>query len=387
MKHSWSEIPKDLPGRYFVPLGSHIWRMYKEMGFEKIKEMTQDVSTDILYDTFKLRLDESIQCSKDVIDGVLKTDSEKTMTYMFFPTITTTRVDLQQGSMKLMYGDSVDAAYVCINDYTQEILYVLNTHSENGFPLDWFLLGPEDEVLERRHRKYGIKIKDLPKKTKNIVECGQRIMDVLKDIRNERAPQWSSSLYLIAMQFGSSTIELVLEQSNYESFGTLWAGLNAKRIFGFPDYWFIYVPMPSFINMFAMLERPDFIQKLVGLTTATKFYVQHLEESARIKGRNEYPELIELGVDKTWNEVGLPLPAATLAVKYPNLKKKETWDQEKFDWNYPEEARFFKPEDVNMTIDEVCEGILFNVNHETPMDKKLSRDDMISTGIGRKTKY
>ncbi len=385
MKHTWSEIPKDLPGRYFVPLGTHIWRMYQEMGFERIKEMTQEVSTDILYDTFRLRLDESIQCAKDTVDGNLKTDPQKTMTYMFFPTITTTRVDLQQGSMKLMYGDSVDAAYVCINDYTQEILYILNVHFDE-FPLDWFLIGPGDEVLERRHRKLGIKIKDLPKKSNNIVECGQRITDVLRDIRNERAPQWTDSLYLIAMQFGSSTIELVLEQSNYESFGTLWSGLNAKRIFGLPDYWFTYVPMPSFINMFTFLERNDFVQKMVGLTTASKFYIQYLEEMAREKGRNEYPELIKYGVDDKWEQVGVPLPKATLQVEYPNLKKKETWDQENFNWNFPDKTRFFKAEDVDMTVDEACEGILFDINHETPIDRKLSRDDIISTGMGKTTK-
>jgi len=385
MKHTWSEIPKDLPGRYFVPLGAnHIWKMYQEMGFERIKQMTQEVSTDILYDTFRLRLDESIQCSKNTIDGTIKTDPEKTITYMFFPTITSTRVDLQQGTMKLMYGDSVDAAYVCINDYTMEILYILNVHGEDGIPVDWWLIGPEDELLERRHRKLGIKIKDLPKKTKNTVECGQRITDVLMDVRNERTPQWANSLYLIAMQFGSSTVELVLEQSNYENFGTLWSGLNAKRIFGLPDYWFIYVPMPSFLNMFATMKRPEFIKRLVGLTTNGKFYIHHFEESARKKGREDFPELIDLGIDKTW-ETGYPLPAATLEVEYPNLKKKETWEQEKFEWTYPEQARFFKAEDVDMTVEEVCNGILFDIDQDTPMNKKLSKSDIISTGIGRST--
>ncbi len=241
-------------------------------------------------------------------------------------------------------------------------------------------------MLDRRHRKLGIKIKDLPRKTKNTVDCGQKITDVLMDVRNERTPQWANSLYLIAMQFGSSNVELLLEQSNYESFGTLWSGLNAKRIFGLPDYWFTYVPMPSFINVFTMLERADFIQKMVGLTTASKFYIQHFEESAREKGKNDYPELIELGVDKIWNEKGYPLPAATLKVEYPNLKKKETWEEEKFEWKYPEKTRYFKAEDVEMSIEEACNGILFDVNQETPLDKKLSREDIISTGMGRSTK-
>ncbi len=36
-----------------------------------------------------------------------------------------------------------------------------------------------------------------------------------------------------------------------------------------------------------------------------------------------------------------------------------------------------------MSIEEVYDGILFDVNQETPLDKKLSREDIISTGMGR----
>lgn len=387
LKHTWSEIPEGLTGRYFVPLGSnHIWKLYQEMGFERIKSMTQDVSTEVLYDAFRLRLDESIQSSKETLQGTLKTDPEKTMTYMFFPTVTTTRVDLQQGSMRLVYGNSVDCAYVCVNDYTDQILYVLNVHAEDGVPVDWFIVGPDDELLDRRHLKYGIKIRDLPKKSKNFVDCGQKITDVLRDVRNERTPHWAGSNYLIAMQYGSATIELVLEQSNYESFGTIWNGINAKRVFGLPDYWFIYVPFPSFLQTLSMLERFDWMRKMTGLTTAGKFYIQHLEKSARDQAKEDYPEFVDMGINGFWEETGLPLPAATIGVSYPNLKKKQIWEQEAFEWTYPADSRFVKPEDFDMTVDEVCDGILLDVNHETPLDTKLTRSDIISTGIGRDSK-
>jgi len=387
MINTWAEIPKDLPGRNFLPLGAnHIWNMYREMGYERVMELTSNLSTDFLYDAFKFRLDESIKTSKALMEGSLETAPEKTMTYMFFPAITSILTDLQQGLMKLVYGNSVDAAYVNVNDFTGELAYILNVHSEDGIPVDWWIIGQDDEIMNRRHRKLGYKIRELPKKSKGIVQCGERIKDILRDIRNERAPQWIGSEYLIAMAYGSATIELYAEQSNYESFKSIWSGLNSKRIYGLPDYWFTYVPMPSILQLFSLSERAEFIRKMAGLTTKGKFYLQHVEAEGKRNLKENFPELFELGIERVLEEMGIPLPAATLGVKAPNLKKKETWNKEKFEWIYPSKARFFKAEDVGMSIDEACSGILFDVDEKTPIDKKLSRSDIISTGIGRNTK-
>jgi len=387
MRHTWAEIPKDVPGRFILPLGAnHIWRIFQEVGFDRVVEITSRLSTSFLYDAFKFRLDESIQTSKALIDGSLETPPEKTMTYLFFPAITSTLTYLQQGMMRLIYGNSVDAAYVNVNDFTGELVYILNVHSEDGIPVDWYIVGSDDELMDRRHRKLGYKIRDLPKKSKGILQWGERIKSTLRDVRNERAPQWVNSAYLIAAAYGSATIELYSELSNYESFGTLWSGLNAKRIFGLPDLWFSYIPMPSIVNLFSLSSRADFINKMAGLTTGGKFYIQHVEAEGKEMLKQEFPELFELGIEKVLQEVGIPLPAATLEVEYPNLKKKSTWEEEKFEFKYPNETRFFKNTDVEMTVDEVWNGILFDVDQETPIDTKLSQEDIISTGIGRDTK-
>ncbi|MHA1298483.1 MAG: hypothetical protein ACTSO9_03465 [Candidatus Helarchaeota archaeon] len=385
MSHKLSEIPKDLPARQFVPLGRNVWRMYRELGFEKINGMVNEVTTDLLYDTFKIRLNESIQSAKDTIEGKVE-DPSKTISYMFFPTVSTTRVDLQQGTMKLLYGESVDCAYLCINDYKQEILYILNTHAEDGIPVDWWLIGPDDEILDRRHMKTGVKIRDMPRKTKSLAECGQRVIDILKDIRNERTPQWSNSLYLIAAQYGSSTIELVLEQSNYESFGTLWSGLNAKRHFGLSDSWFLYIPFPGFLQTLSNLPRTEWQKRMAGLTTASNFNIQTLERDAREKAKDEYPDLYRLGIEEPWTKIGgVPNPGMSLQVKLPNLKDKKVFEQELFDWIYPPNGQLVTPENLEMDFEEICDGILFNINHEIPPDFKVTRDNIISTGIGRNT--
>jgi len=387
MVYTFGEIPTDIKGRYFLPLASnHLWKMYQELGWERGIELIELLSSSYLYDGFKWRMDESILTSEQLMRGTLPTIPEKTMTYLFFPATLSAITYLQQGFMKLVYGNSVDAAYVCVNDMNMELAFILNVHAEDGIPVDWWIMGPDDELMDRRHHKLGIKIRDLPKKSKNITECGQRITDILKDVRNERAPQWTHSDYLIAGAYGSAAVELYCEQSNYEEAGTIWNGLNAKRIFGLHDHWFTYIPNPSILNMFIMSERSMMIKKLVGLTTGGNFFIHHVEPDGKQTLKRDFPELFDIGIERVWREEGIPLPAATLGVKYPELKKKSTWEKEEFDWKYPKNARFLKSEDVGMTIEEACNGILFDIDHEHEMDMTLSEKNIISTGIGTKTK-
>jgi len=87
---------------------------------------------------------------------------------MMFPPVIPLRADLTQGTMKLLYGDSLDMTFFALTDLDQELLFLLNGHMENGIPVDWWLIGPDDEVFERRHIKYGFKLKDAFKNSRDI---------------------------------------------------------------------------------------------------------------------------------------------------------------------------------------------------------------------------
>ncbi|MHA1315888.1 MAG: hypothetical protein ACTSRB_18450, partial [Candidatus Helarchaeota archaeon] len=131
------------------------------------------------------------------------------------------RSDLQQGSMKLLYGESIDVSYVAVRDDTLEIQLILNGHLEDGIPVDWFVISETEDIMQRRHLKTGIKLKDIFKKSKkkDFISCGTAIRDILLDIRNERSPQWANSAYQIGIGWGSFGAYLGTYLSFYEQMG------------------------------------------------------------------------------------------------------------------------------------------------------------------------
>ena len=153
-KHTYGEIPDTSGTKQFIPIMRYVYRIYRELGLEYLESLVEKLTGDVLYDTFKTRLNSSVEFAKAVIDGEVPNPSKR-MTYAFFPPVITIRGDLQQGTGKLLYGESNDISFVCLHDLTQEIFFVLNLHCEDGIPVDWWLAGPEDELIDRRHIKYG----------------------------------------------------------------------------------------------------------------------------------------------------------------------------------------------------------------------------------------
>ncbi|HUY00168.1 MAG TPA: hypothetical protein VMV49_11475 [Candidatus Deferrimicrobium sp.] len=381
--HSYGEIPDTSATKRFIPIMRYVFRIFKTLGIEYLENLVRNLSGEVLYDTFKIRLNASIEFAKSVIDGNVPNPS-KTMTYAFFPPVITIRGDLQQGTGKLLYGESNDISFICLNDLTQEIFFVLNLHCEDGIPVDWWLAGPEDELLDRRHIRYGYKLREIAKKTKNLTKAGLSLIDLLKDVRNERTPQWAHSNYLTSMVFGTGAINLLNEVSSYEAMGSIYEGISMKRILG--EYLFCYVPWPPLIETLALMNRASFILRLIGLETGGNLYLSQIEREARKIVKNIAPDAFGLGCYYTWEHEGVPTPPMTLGVQIPNLKEKQTYTEEKFDWIFPEGKRITL-EDLNMNVEEALDGILTDLDQDFPITQKFTRDHIISTGMGLKTKF
>ena len=120
MQHTYGEIPETSGTKRFIPIMRYVYRIFQELGNEYLESLVDKLSGDVLYDTFKFRLNASIAFAKAVIDGKVKNPS-KTMSYAFFPPVITIRGDLQQGTGKLLYGESNDISFVCLNDLDSEI--------------------------------------------------------------------------------------------------------------------------------------------------------------------------------------------------------------------------------------------------------------------------
>ncbi|NVM53977.1 MAG: hypothetical protein HWN66_09785 [Candidatus Helarchaeota archaeon] len=343
--------------------------------------MAEKASGDLIYKFLRNRLGTSIQTAKAVIEGDIE-QPDKILSYLLFPPVLPMRGDLSQGSLKLIYGDSCDMTFVIVNDISEEVFFLFNGHCEDGIPVDWWLINPEDEILERRHLKYGYKLKEMPKQTKGFFKAGERLMDVLKDIRNERSPQWADSSYIVCMVWVSAILNLMSEASNFEQYGGIWDGIYAKKL-GLPDTYFGYIPWPSILKTFMMAGRKKWILSLTGLTSANRIYMMPLEAEGFEWLIEELPEYWERGVI-LGRQQGVPYPWQSLEVKLPNFKKKSTYENEEFDFQYPP-GDWITPENLGMTAEDTLRGIYLDIDHETRV--KADRSHIISVGIGQDTEF
>lgn len=381
---TYGDIPDDIPTKPYTPLAKYIWQLHQEFGYELQKKMII-ASVDYMHDEIKERLDNTISAAKDIIDGKI-TNPEKIVTYTLFPPVISIRGDLAQGLNKLLFGESTDTTFVVLNDAEDgKIFFLLNAHCEDGIPVDWWIVRPDDDLLDRRHMRLGYKIRDLPSKLKfNLTDCGNKLQDILRDVRNERAPQWGTSTYIIGMVWGGSMANMLIERSSWEAFAGIWDGMSAKKAYGLPDYWFCFVPWPPLINTMAMMGRKPFALRLAGLATGHQLYVQGLEKVGVDWLTQNFPEVWSLVFEKQLKEIGIPPPSQTIECKLPNTKSKKTYKESNFDWIYPNPDEFIQLDDLGITFEEALEGVFTDITHES--EGPFTKENVLSIGLGKNTK-
>lgn len=383
VRYSFGDIPDTFPTKYYVPLGERIYKLFGELGHEYFTEKTtsSDVpffesAAEFLSEKFKI----AVETAKKVMSGQIA-EPENSMTTWFFPPVIHVRSDLQMGSTKLIYGNSTDITFVVINDSNHEVELLINGHMEDGVPVDyWYILG-DDEVFDRRHLKLGIKLRDIPKKTKDMTKAGYRVLDILQDVRNERTPQFANAAYSMAMLWVSAAVNLFVEPSGWNSLAEIWDGVNAKRVYGRPDAYFCYVPWPPILNLLFGMGRPEFTIRLTGLLTSHNLLINGFEPRMIQFYKEITPELWDILVRDMKGE-GVPTPRMTLGCKPPDLKEKKVWKNEEFDFIYPSGA-FIKPGEWGFSDEELFQGIQTDITHETPSEPLYGKEHIVSKGIGK----
>ncbi|MHA1298231.1 MAG: hypothetical protein ACTSO9_02175 [Candidatus Helarchaeota archaeon] len=353
--------------------------MFKEFGYQTILKF-QDISEEIVYNVLKERLNMTIFTAKEVVQDKIK-NPEQVLTYLLFPPVASIRTDLQQGTMKLLYGDSVDLSFIVMRDESEDIFFILSGHCEDGIPVDWWMTGSDDDLLTRRHSKIGIKLNDLPRK-KNFLQCGLRCLEILTDVRNERTPQWATSSSHVSLVWTSGLWNTLLERSGYEAHAALYDGCVADRVFKEP--WFAYIPWPVIIKTLLMMRREDWILRLTGLMYRHYLHWQGLEEFAINWLKENFPDIFSFNL-RIW-EKGIPYPVQTLSSSPPNLKDPKVCRRQLFDWIYPYPERTIRPSHLGMEMEEVLKGLFLNITHETPPTEDINPSHLISIGTGLDTK-
>ncbi len=377
--HTVEEVPNNYL-KFFLPLGKNIWRCFQELGWEYwIRQSNLIRNGDLVFNLLKGRLNESILTAKDVIDGKLQ-KPWRIISYTLFPPIAPIRSDAQQGTMKLIFGESVDTTYVVIDDISMETLYLLNCHLEDGLPVDWWLVQPEDELLERRHLKYGFKLRDIQKYVKDLSKAAFRMVDILRDVRNERTPFWSSSVYHCAAVYLSGAINAMLELSNFSTYTALWDGISAKRVYGLPETWYDFIPNPPFLSTLLLTGRRGFSKRWASWT-GNKLYIAHIEDVILNWLKSEVPEVYKIGLVDQWQE-GIPLPQQSLISSQILLEnfKKTGFFHSKIPGNK------ITLEGLGITLEEAFDGYYLRVDNHTNPKEKIDFSFVISKGLGRNTR-
>lgn len=386
-KYTFGDIPDDFPSKEYLPLNKRGFKVTLELGWEHVKAQLDDLVSKFNYDTLKFRLDSAIQAANDVISGKIS-QPDKTLGYTLFPPGGFMRSDLQQGSMKLLYGESVDVSYIGLRDDNLNVQLILNGHLEDGIPVDWWIIAEDDEIMDRRHLKTGIKLRNIVKKSKkrSFQAYGELIRDILLDIRNERTPQWADSAYQTCVGWGSFGLYLGVEFSYYEAMAMIWDVMAAKRVYGLPDAGFAYVPMPTMISMVAYLDRALYTTRMVGLTTDLKLAINGLSEFELNMFKEGFPTEYEMLLHGQWEE-GVPYPKQSLEIELPNLKKKKrTEDDLYFKYKDPIDT-FIHLDDLGLTFDEAMKCVLVDIDNQTEPGSVNINEKIISLGIGYETKF
>ncbi|MHA1144682.1 MAG: hypothetical protein ACTSRW_08090 [Candidatus Helarchaeota archaeon] len=383
--YNYGDVPDDNFTKEFMLISKHIFKVFRHFGVEYMENVFSKFR-QVQYDVTKARWDNMIFTGRKILSGeISQEEAEKTFLYTI-PHVVTCRSDLQVGTNKLLYGDSTDVSFAIINDYTHELLFVFNGHLEGGVPVDWWLAGVHDDLMERRHLKYGVKLRDIPKKAKNMIKCAQWLESVLRDIRNERTPQFSNSLYTISTCFSSAMFNIFAEQSCYETMASIYDGMNAKRLYKIKDYHFLYYPVPPLFSTLFLLTRDNFTKSIEGLTTSHKLITNTIEDGAMEWVKTELAEVYPISYLPQWTTDGIPIPAITLGTKIPTKKKDMIGPDGWWVRDIPDGARLTL-ENMNITEEESSKGYLFDIDHQTPLDVELTPDLKISMGMGSETKF
>ena len=383
VKYRYSDIPDEMVTKEWFPLGRHIWRVYMELGPRflmkwhmkytyKIRELMED------------RLNSAVLTGKAVINKSLK-DPDKTLSFNFFPSIGMIRCDLQSGTMKQIFSESADCTFVMIDDTFQEVFFLINTHIEEGFPTDWWISQRDEEILGIRDEKTGYKVKVLPKNLKAIQKVGLRLLDIIKDVRNKRNPEYSQSSHYIIITYASNVANLITELSSYETNNALWDSFQLKSKYpNLRDSWSLFIPAPPFLKSLIYRGRQAYTLQMSKYTLDSKLAINAIENKWQDFIKQELPELWETGIKRQLIE-GIPTPQLSLDSYPPDIGDPQVVREERFEFEYPAGERV-KLEELKIAEDEFFSGIYLNITNKTPKNEKITKSHIISTGYGKNSK-
>lgn len=237
----------------------------------------------------------------EIVDEVFS----KEMAYGFYmyPPVIPIPLAMSPAINTMIFGPSSDITLPPMNVFTNEIMWAVIWHVEDGLQTDlhlWALDGEQIPLLERRHLRTGEKFRNLliPRP---VVEGAMMTMDILKDLRNERAPKHSND----PMYFHGAPSGPCIDADpccGSRSFFELIPFLNVynSRKVGFPRQTYTgFVPIPGLFDLLLQLPVDMLGQRFISIFAGAEIWMPrytltHLETHHEVIGEEAIPP--------TWTE-------------------------------------------------------------------------------------
>jgi hypothetical protein len=378
----YDTIPDYLFSKPYLPFCTFVWRLLRKEGWEEFWVKYDDFVEATLQELI-FRMEEAIALAKKIQEGKLK-NPKKVVSFWILPPVLVVRSDLQQGAIRLIYGNSADISFMCAHDFDKEIQFVINFHFEQGLATNYWYIKPGDELLEKRHMKLGTKLKDLPKEIPDFHDAGSKILDILRDVRNEQDPEHANSAYNACVFLLSAGANNGALPSNVQEYAWMWEGINShkwgptmakKYDFLKPlknaDTAHFYEPWPPIFYQLIKLPRPIWIKRITGLLTGSQVYFQYI---MNLKGYNKVAPIKEAILDM-WEE-GVPSPQMVL-----------NHELAPFDYEYPKvKGPRLHYWDLGLKAEDVFKGFLTDIALDKNYEK-FDESNLVSKGHGLETEF
>ncbi len=213
-----------------------------------------------------------------------------------YPPLFVMPIGVSPAALSMIYGESADMCWVCMDEFTLENLWAIDWHFERGTQTDtllWYIDEDWKLLTDRRHMRTGEKFRYLCVQ-RGFEEGVAMVTDILKDIRNEVLPDFADSplhyhgyvnnITLDAQYSSRSEFELIHLMNFYIS-----------TQIGFPDQSYTcFSPFPELHAMTLQMPVDIIPQRLLGMITGkdlwmSNYTISHLETSLECFGEEMIP--------------------------------------------------------------------------------------------------
>ena len=237
----------------------------------------------------------------DAIDELLTIDLFTS--YGIHPPIIALPIRLSPAAMTLLLGNSLDNFYNNMDTFTLENQpFIEDWHYEDGVQHSRvsFWYDNAEDILERRHMRTGEKFRHVCCQ-RPVGEGSAMTIDLLKDIRNERTPEFSdSTIYGFPYTTGVTPDCQSASRSVYEFISTVIYSAAAPE-FGWPFQAYgspAWLPRPGIVAMLldliGSIELDIIIPRFVSILSGAagwfpRYNLTHLDTTLEVVGMEMIP--------------------------------------------------------------------------------------------------